>query len=100
MSDQMQTDDWYSNKDLFEMLQELRNEISQLSMEMHRTTVILGDYNGLREELMEVRTEIEVIKMEILTEQKTERFAWDKLGYLIGLAGTMVAIIALMLGGG
>lgn len=100
MSDQMNMDDWYSNKDLFEMLQELRAEISKLSMEMHRTTVILGDYNGLREELIEVRTQIEVIKMELLTEQETERFAWDKMGYLIGLAGTIVAIIALIAGGG
>ena len=44
----MTKEDWYSNKDLFEMMQVFQTQVSQLTKEMSKTTVLIRDYNGLR----------------------------------------------------
>lgn len=43
----MQGQDWFDNKDLFNMIQELRNEL-------HETRVIVKKYNGLRKDMTDI----------------------------------------------
>jgi regulator of replication initiation timing len=106
--------EWYSNKDLFEMFQtlkdglayvtqELTERMTDLSIEMQRTTALMRQYNGLREvvddyreEVQEVKEEVQSLRSETRGKEKAERFAWDKLSYIVGIAGVLVAIIALV----
>jgi hypothetical protein len=44
-------DPWYDNKQLFEMVQELKEDIRTISSEMKQTTEIIKKYNGLREQM-------------------------------------------------
>lgn len=44
---------WYSNKEIFEMFQELTKDIATLRQEMAETRTIIRDYNCLREKLEE-----------------------------------------------
>jgi hypothetical protein len=39
---------WYTNKDLFEMFNNIKNDIQKLSLEMKETKILIRDYNGLR----------------------------------------------------
>lgn len=41
-------DEWYDNKQLYEMLQKLEHEIAALSKEMAETRTMIRDYNDLR----------------------------------------------------
>lgn len=43
--------EWYDNKQLFEMLQQLKQEMVLLSKEMAETRAIIRNYNGLREKV-------------------------------------------------
>ena len=45
------TDNWYDNKDIYEMLQEVRQDISSLRQEMAATRTLIRDYNSLRQKL-------------------------------------------------
>lgn len=95
--------DWYSNKELYEMMVDLSKGLEQTNKELEKTQVLIRDYNGLREEVgecrrenQELKAEMQAIRSETQGKEKAERFAWDKLGYIIGLAGVIVAIVALM----
>ena len=55
---------WYSNKELFEQINDLKLEFEQLRIELKETRDSIKKYNGLREQLYEVRREIEQIKSE------------------------------------
>lgn len=41
--------DWYTNKELFEMMQDLKEEITETRSEMCETKMLIRDYNGLRQ---------------------------------------------------
>lgn len=45
------TDNWYDNKDIYEMLQEVRQDIASLRQEMAATRTLIRDYNSLRQKL-------------------------------------------------
>ena len=47
----MEEKEWYNNKQLFEMLQQLRTEMLDLRKEMGETRAIIRNYNGLREKV-------------------------------------------------
>lgn len=56
MSDQKQDQEWYSNKDLYEMMVELSKGLEHTNSELGKTQVLIRDYNGLRQEVAEVKT--------------------------------------------
>lgn len=47
----MEGKEWYDNKELFEMLQQIRLEMLDLRKEMTETRAIIRNYNGLREKV-------------------------------------------------
>ena len=47
----MEGKEWYNNKELFEMLQQIRLEMLDLRKEMAETRAIIRNYNGLREKV-------------------------------------------------
>jgi len=53
---------WYTNKELFELINELQKDFQDLRSEMRQTREVIKKYNGLREELGQVRQEIDRIK--------------------------------------
>ena len=55
MSDERQQD-WYNNKDLYEMMVELSKGLEHTNSELGKTQVLIRDYNGLRQEVAEVKT--------------------------------------------
>lgn len=54
----MGNEQWYSNKELFEQILDMKNDMQRLSAELNRTTETIKKYNGLREELAEVKKTI------------------------------------------
>lgn len=51
----MSQNDWYSNKDLFEQISALRNE-------MQETRVLIKSYNGLREQFEEIKKKVNEVE--------------------------------------
>ena len=93
--------DWYSNKDLFEQLQALKdmfmNEVPELRHEMRDTKDKIKKYNGLREELGKIKSEVCILKEQIGTEKEVKddskkNWQWT-LGWLVALASFIMNLI-------
>lgn len=54
----MEQKEWYDNKALYEMLQQLKDDISELRKEMTETRTLIRDYNGLRQKVEDVNSKI------------------------------------------
>jgi len=78
--------DWYSNKDLYEMMVELSKGLETTNAELGKTQVLIRDYNGLREKI----AELEAIVNSFKNTKKDLRW-WATIG--VALAAVVVAII-------
>lgn len=79
--------DWLNNEKLFEMLQRLQKQMNRLSVEIEKTTVLIRDYNGLRE-----RVDICERSLEDLRGRSTGgKEMW---GYVVGGLGVLLALIS------
>lgn len=52
---------WYSNKDLYEMMVNLSKRLEHTNAELEKTQILIRDYNGLREKVNDVAKKIEEI---------------------------------------
>ncbi len=52
-----QTNEWYTNKDLFEQMQSLTRDISDIKVVLVETNSNIKKYNGLRDSLEEMENE-------------------------------------------
>lgn len=50
--------EWYNNKELYEMLQQLKQDIVDLRKEMTETRTLIRDYNGLRAKVEDVNSKM------------------------------------------
>lgn len=82
-----ENEQWYTNKQLFEKMQELTVTITELQMELTQTTTKIRDYNGLREKI----TTCERKLFEMQGKAKGGKDVW---GYVVGVAGIAIAVIS------
>jgi septal ring factor EnvC (AmiA/AmiB activator) len=87
------TEQWYNNKELFEMIQELKTEIKLTTTEMARTREIVAKYNGLREQIEACKDKIEAIE-----HQAQGRYSFGKAirewgGWLVAIASFLYAVL-------
>ena len=45
------TDNWYDNKEIYEMMQQIKQDMAALREEMAETRTMIRDYNSLRQKL-------------------------------------------------
>jgi len=86
----MSEKEWYGNKELFEMIRDLTEEIRSVKIEMHETRIIIKEYNELRRTLGNCEKRISKIE----TVNKTMRRAvsgWREWAALI-IAMTMAGL--------
>ena len=85
MSEQEQ--EWYTNKELYEMMVELNKGLEGTNAEMAKTQVMIRDYNGLRERLDKCEQ-----RLDEGTGQKSG--SKDMWGYIVGGIGLLFAILS------
>lgn len=85
------TEQWYTNKELFEMVNSLRSE-------MRETRETIKKYNGLREEVGSYQREVRDLKeqVDIMIAQKDERTTvWTSIrvwgGWILGIVSFIAA---------
>lgn len=97
MTEQNKPKEWYSNQQLYEMMQELGKEItiqmqglqkdlSETSKELEKTQVMIREYNGLRSRLDKCENQI----AENLGKGAGSLAMW---GYIVGGMGVLLTII-------
>jgi hypothetical protein len=82
-------DQWFSNKDLYIMMQETTTKMAELQLEMAQTTILIRDYNGLRQKIMDC-------EKALYSEQGKGIGGKEMWGYIIGGLGAIIALVSFM----
>ena len=86
----MGDEQWYTNRDLFEQINEVQSDFKDLRSEMRETRLMIRQYNGLREEVAEVSKRVDEIE--------TKADARKSFGKAIReWGGWLIAVITLIL---
>lgn len=93
------TGDWYSSKEIYEKLMEVSNDFIELKGDIRETRTMLKQYNGLREEINNVKRDTAVIQEKvdgIINSEKGKHNLLENLrnwgGWIFGLL-TLVILI-------
>jgi hypothetical protein len=79
--------EWYSNKQLYEMMVDLSKRLELTNAELSKTQVMIREYNGLRERLTQCEQEIALTR-------GRETGGKDMWGYVVGAIGVLLALIS------
>jgi hypothetical protein len=86
---------WFDNKALYLMLQELKGDMQTMSLELKQTREIVAKYNGLRERIEDCSDEIEAMKNKAVGQSSVGNAvrAWG--GWIFGLVSLGIAFYKL-----
>ena len=82
--------EWYTNKELYEMMVDLSKRLEATNAEMAKTQVMIREYNGLRERI----AECEKHYVEAMGRTTGSKDMW---GYVVGGIGVISFILSLVL---
>jgi tetrahydromethanopterin S-methyltransferase subunit G len=85
-SGEMAPEEWYSNKQLYEMMVDLSKRLETTNAELSKTQTMIRDYNGLRERIDDCEKKVSQI-----AGQRTG--GKDMWGYAVGAIGLIMALI-------
>ena len=72
--------EWYTNKELYEMMVDLSKRLEHTNAELEKTQVLIRDYNGLRERL-------KACEMQLGENHGKEAGGKNVWGYVVGAIG-------------
>ena len=86
----MTENNWYSNKELFEMIDKFKEEVNDLTVEMKEMKMLIRDYNGLRKNINDNNKKVGELekKIETLVDSRKEY-----IGYIIAAISTLFLIL-------
>jgi tetrahydromethanopterin S-methyltransferase subunit G len=83
-----QEKEWYTNKDLYEMMVDLSKGLENTNAELAKTQVLIREYNGLRARLDQCEQKFS----ELAGEKAGSHDTW---GYIVGGFGLLMAIVSM-----
>jgi hypothetical protein len=97
LKDENNQDEWYSNKDLYEMMVALSKGLEATNSELGKTQVLIRDYNGLRTDVGKYREEVQLLRAETCGKEKgskdTKLDIFNVITVLIAIAAVVVAFV-------
>lgn len=93
MNEQKQ-EQWYTNKDLLQMQQELREELIELRTELRNTTEAVRRYNGLRERIDDTARRLDAHLLTGVGKADVARGIREWGGWIVGLIGVLAALVS------
>ena len=85
-----QYEDWYDNKDLYEKIESLSADISELRLEMKETKTLIRDYNGLRKTVNSVSERIVKCEETVKGNNGSRK---EYIGYIIAVISTLFLLL-------
>lgn len=79
--------EWYTNKEIYEMMIELGKGLEATNLELAKTQTMIRQYNSLREK-------IELCEQKLAESTGTWTGGRDMWGYLVGGIGILFAILS------
>jgi hypothetical protein len=91
--DGQQQEEWYTNKQLFEMMQDLGKEIGGLRTELRETTTKIRDYNGLRDDVKKYCEDVQALKAGTVGKDEGSK---DTRGNIYNIIAILIAAVAVL----
>lgn len=85
-------DEWFSNKELYEMVQGLKGEMKSMSQELKATREIVSRYNGLRQQIEECARKIMEMENKAAGRSSVGQAIREWGGWLVGIVSLVVAL--------
>ena len=79
--------EWYTNKEIYEMMIELGKGLEATNLELAKTQTMIRQYNSLREK-------IEICEQKLAESTGSRTGGKDMWGYLVGGIGILFAILS------
>lgn len=84
---------WYTNKDLFELISKVQTEFHELHSEMRETRQLMRQYNGLREELGVVKERVDDMEAQARGRKSMGKSIREWGGWLIAVITLILLLI-------
>lgn len=88
----MEEKEWFSNKDLYEMVQSLKVDMADVSKELQETRKIVSRYNGLRQQLDECSRKIVEMESKAAGRSSVGQAIREWGGWLVGMISLATAL--------
>jgi alpha-L-arabinofuranosidase len=88
----MGDEQWFSNKDLFLMLEQFKKDMADISAEMRQTRDKIAQYNGLRQRIEDCAEEILAMKSKADGQSSVGKAIREWGGWLIGVISFFIMI--------
>jgi chromosome segregation ATPase len=102
--DKIKSGDWYNNKELYEMIENLKQQFTEFNENFHKYNGLLDKHTQLQEKLKSQRDELEKIKREQQKkkareegEQDTNSLWKDNISWIIGVLGFLAGVASQIL---
>ena len=82
--------EWYTNKELYEMMVDLSKGLEKTNAELVKTQTMIRDYNGLRERLDKCEQQVD----EFVGKSSGSKDMW---GYIVGAIGIASFVLSLVM---
>lgn len=84
---------WYSNKELFELINHVQKDFTKLRAEMSETRRIIMKYNGLYQKIEKINSELKEMKAKQEGKNNFEKSIQDWGGWIFGLITLVILLI-------
>lgn len=82
--------EWYNNKELFEMIDGFKKEVTDLRLEMKETKTLIRDYNGLRKNINKNNKKVGELERKIETHTDNRK---EYMGYILAIISTLFLLL-------
>lgn len=90
----MTEEQWYSGKDLYEMMVRLSKGLEKTNTELSKTQIMIRDYNGLRERLAVCEKQLIESHGKEQGKEQGSKSVW---GYVVGAFGIASFVFSIVL---
>ena len=87
--------EWYSNKELHERQQEQRRMFENLNQKLDRTIEVIQEYNGLREDIMDIEGRVDNIEVKAKSKNEIGKKIRNWGGWIFSLIMVIINLFLL-----
>jgi len=88
---------WYTNKELFEQINNMQQDFQGLRQEMRETRNVIKKYNGLREEMGAIKEKVDRMEAVKAGKSNVGKAIREWGGWIVGILGMIAAFGKLLI---
>ena len=87
---------WYSNRELFEMIQTWKDDVKELRQEMRETKAMIHQYNDLKTKLLQAQERIYTLEKQNYGKDKVAEFVRRWGGWIVAAIMTIITTVKVL----